>query len=144
MPGKKIKTEEEEKIIYCPDLVISYITNDRIKDIATATGYSERTISRLANDQEFQKAVAEYRYFMTKSVMNVIDSNLKRCAESIVEVMQDKDIDPKTRLQACNMLMEFSEKIIPRYGDALHSYRDFDAIKAKAKMDEQFALRFYK
>lgn len=82
------------------------VENGTIKDASKACGISESTGYRWSKDDEIKAAVRDIK----KSKMRAISAYMTKAGEIatqvIMKLVQDEDIAPQTRLQACMFIIK--------------------------------------
>lgn len=96
------------------EIVISLLGSGTIKEAAAAAGVSERTLYGRMSDKDFQVIYRAAKADMVRKAVININDKLEAAIETIADVMQDKKLNPATRLQAAQTILNNAAKFADR------------------------------
>lgn len=107
----RTKTVTDEQIIS------ALLQTGTIEKAAAAAGVSTRTIYDRMREQEFKGLYAHAKAAILRAAVNSMNEKLSAAVDEIADIMQDKSVNPATRLQAAQTLLNNAGK----YNDLLQA-----------------------
>lgn len=86
------------------NVIESFMSYAKIKDIAQATGLSEKTVSRYKDDPEFQKILSERKTEYVKAAVNKMQSVLIECVDTLMDIIRSEETKPQTKVNAIQIM----------------------------------------
>lgn len=94
--GKYIENEK---------IMMAFLNNVRVTDIATETGLSRSTVARLKRDPDFQHALRVRRTEIVARAVAQMQQNLMGDVAVLESIIQDPDISPQIRLNGVQIIL---------------------------------------
>jgi len=98
-------------------LVAALIEHGTIRDAAKAVNIGERTFYDRMKSPEFQIMYDAAKADIMRAAVLNISKHLQTAVDTIAEILQDKDINPATRLQAAQTILNHAGKLQERLAD---------------------------
>ena len=95
--SKRISTETRQDI-----LIQAFLTCPNITKISEKTGIPRSTIYGISKKEEFQERLAEARQAAVDDAVAYLQVNMSECAEVLIDIVSDKEIQPQIRINAIN------------------------------------------
>lgn len=87
---------------YAENVIQAFLMYDQVKDIATATGKSVRTVYNLKKDAEFQKVLAERRTEYVKTSVSKMQCAMNKVTDQLLKIIDDPETPTPTKVSAIN------------------------------------------
>lgn len=120
--AKRIVTNEE--------LCSTLLTHGTIKEAAGVLNISERTIYNMMSDNDFKQMYEYAQVDILSSSVKACQSKMTEAINCIADIMNDKDVNPQTRLQAAQTMLK----------NAVSMYEIMDKMKNKAEQETRSFL----
>lgn len=120
--AKKIVTNEE--------LCSTLLTHGTIKEAAGVLNISERTIYNMMSDNDFKQMYEYAQADILSSSVIACQSKMTEAINCIADIMNDKDVNPQTRLQAAQTMLK----------NAVSMYEAMEKMKYKAEQETKSFL----
>lgn len=98
-------------------LVAALIEHGTIREAAKAAGIGERSFYDRMKSPEFQILYDSAKADIMRAAVLNISKHLQTAVDTIAEILQDKDINPATRLQAAQTILNHAGKLQERLAD---------------------------
>lgn len=95
-------------------IISALISNGTIKAAAAAVGVTERTIYDRMNNGEFKALYKSAKADVVRKAIFELNNQLGAAVETVVEIMNDKEINPAIRLQAAQTILSNANKFSER------------------------------
>ena len=95
-------------------IISALISNGTIKAAAAAVGVTERTIYDRMNNGEFRALYKSAKADVVRKAIFELNNQLGAAVETVVEIMNDKEINPAIRLQAAQTILSNANKFSER------------------------------
>lgn len=105
----KVRTVPDEKI------VAALLQEGTIEKAAAAANVSPRSIYDRMREQEFKSLYSHAKADVLRAAVNNMNEKLSAAVNEIADIMQDKSVNPATRLQAAQTILNNAGK----YNDLL-------------------------
>lgn len=99
------------------ELIAALMLHGSVKEAAAAAGISTRTMYDRMTDTEFAEAYTHAKGDIIRHALNSINSKLNAAIETVAEIMADKEVNPATRLQAAQTILNNAGKFTERLTD---------------------------
>ena len=110
--AKKISDEE---------LIAALISCGTMKAAAETVGLTERTVYDRMQDGEFKARYKAVKADIVRRAVFDINSKLGAALDTVLEIMQDKNNRPETRLQAADKVFLYADKFAKRQSTDEHA-----------------------
>lgn len=110
--AKKISDEE---------LIAALISCGTMKAAAETVGLTERTVYDRMQDGEFKARYKAVKADIVRRAVFDINSKLGAALDTVLEIMQDKNNRPETRLQAADKVFLYADKFAKRLSTDEHA-----------------------
>lgn len=95
-------------------IVAAMLANGTVKGTAATLGITERTIYNRMTDGEFQEIYKAARADILRLAVNRINDKLTIAIDTVSEVMENTEVNPATRLQAAQTIINTAAKLADR------------------------------
>lgn len=102
------------KAISNEEIIAALLQHGTVKDAAAAAGTTPRTIYDRMNDREFRAEYMEAKNDIIRKAVFSINEKLAAAVDAVAEIMTDKDVNPSTRLQAAQTILNHAGKFAER------------------------------
>jgi hypothetical protein len=110
--AKKISDEE---------LIAALISCGTMKAAAETVGLTERTVYDRMQDGDFKARYKAVKADIVRRAVFDINSKLGAALDTVLEIMQDKNNRPETRLQAADKVFLYADKFAKRLSTDEHA-----------------------
>ncbi len=94
------------------EVVISALLNEpTVQKAAEKCKLSERQIFERMKQPSFRQEYNRAKRQILESATNALQSRLTAATETAIQIMQDKETSPQTRLNACNLIFNQCQKL---------------------------------
>lgn len=94
------------------EIVISALLSEpTISKAAEKCGLSQRQIYERMKEGGFKQEYRQAKRSVLESVANTLQSRLTTAVETAIQIMQDSENSPQTRLNACNLIFNQCQKL---------------------------------
>lgn len=91
-------------------IITALLANGTIKEAAKATGISERTLYDRMKSGDFQALYKSAKADILRAALVNLNNHLQEAINTAAEIMTDKDVNPATRLQAAQTIINNAGK----------------------------------
>ena len=102
------KTVSDEAII------AALMQASTVKEAAEAAGTTPRTIYTRMQERDFQAAYMDAENDLIRRAVFTVNEKLSAAIDTVTEIMTDPEVNPNTRLQAAQMIINNAEKFADR------------------------------
>lgn len=95
-------------------LIAALLSNGTIKQAAAAAGLSERALYDRMAAADFQTLYKNAKADIIREAVIKLNSNLQAAIDTAAEIMTDSDVNPATRLQAAQTILNNAAKFTQR------------------------------
>lgn len=103
-----------EKTISDEKIIAALLHHGTLRATAAAVGISERTLYDRMNSGDFQALYKAAKADLIRTAVFNINKQLQAAIDTTIEIMQDKDNKPATRLQAAQTILTNAGKFAQR------------------------------
>jgi len=96
------------------EIIAALLQHGTIKAAADAAGIGTRTIYDRMNDKEFRAEYAQAKADIVRQAVFSINGKLAAAIEAVADIMTDKEVNPATRLQAAQTIINNAGKFAER------------------------------
>ena len=100
------------------ELIAALISTGTIKAAAQAAGIGERTIYARMKSGEFQALYKAAKADTIRAAVNALNARTQAAIETIAEIMEAQDVNPATRLQAAQTILNHAGRFADRLQEA--------------------------
>ena len=102
--------------------IISALLNNRtMKEAAQSIGLTERTVYSRMQEDDFKVLYKAVKADLIRGSVFSINQQLGAALDTVVEIMQDKNVSPAIRLQAADKIFLYADKFATRLSKDEHS-----------------------
>ena len=102
--------------------IISALLNNRtMKEAAQSIGLTERTVYTRMQEDDFKVLYKAVKADLIRGSVFSINQQLGAALDTVVEIMQDKNVSPAIRLQAADKIFLYADKFATRLSKDEHS-----------------------
>lgn len=87
---------------YSESLISAFLTNYKVKDIATAAGLAVSTINKYKRDPAFMAVLNERRSAIVGAAVDRMNESIIQDADVLQEIISDPNVNPAVRVTAIN------------------------------------------
>ncbi len=102
------------KAVSDEEIIAAVLQHGTIKEAAAAVGITPRTVYDRMEDREFRSLYMAAKADIVREAVFSLNRKLSAAVDTITEIMQDKDNNPATRLQAAQMILKHAEGFAQR------------------------------
>ena len=96
------------------EIIAALLQHGTIKAAADAAGIGTRTIYDRMNDKQFRAEYAQAKADIVRQAVFSINGKLAAAIEAVADIMTDKEVNPATRLQAAQTIINNAGKFAER------------------------------
>lgn len=96
------------------EIIAAILQHGTIKEAAAAAGISTRTIYTRMDNREFRSLYMSAKDDIIRKAVFSINGKLSAAVDAVTEIMQDKEVNPATRLQAAQTILNNAGKFAER------------------------------
>lgn len=94
------------------EVVIAALLNEpTVSKAAEKCGLSQRQIYERMKTKNFKEEYHQAKRSILEAVTNGLQTRLTAATETAIQIMQDKETSPQTRLNACNLIFNQCQKL---------------------------------
>ena len=116
-------------------IIAALLQHGTVRDAAAAAGTTPRTVYDRMRDKDFQADYMRAKSDIIRGAVFSINEKLSLAIETIADIMQDKDTNPATRLQAAQTILQTADKFAKRL-----QYEEHQATITENPIDEFLTL----
>lgn len=90
---------------YSELVITAFATYTSTTDLSNITGLSRSTIVKYKKDNYLQELADERRMQIIKESVYKMQSQLTKCVDTLIEIRDNEELNPQTRIYATNCLM---------------------------------------
>lgn len=90
---------------YSEVVVSAFATFTKTSELMKATGLSKATIVRYKKDSHLIELAEERRLQVVQESVYKMQSELTKCVDTLVQIRDNTEVNPQTRVYACNCIM---------------------------------------
>lgn len=102
------------KAISNEEIIAALLQHGTIKEAAEAVGTAPRTIYDRMRDRDFAEMYQQAKNDIIRAAVYNLDKQLSAAVNAVAEIMQDQEVNPATRLQAAQTILNTAGKIAAR------------------------------
>ena len=102
------------KAVSDEELVVALLDHGTIKEAAQAVGLSERTVYDRMTKSDFQAIYRAAKNDLIRSAVVSLNKRIQSAVDVIVDIMEDAETNPATRLQAAQTILSNAAKFSTR------------------------------
>ena len=106
------------------NIVSALLSNGTIKKAAAALGVSDRTIYERMRDSNFLELYKSAKADIVRQAVKTLNENTAAAVRVIADIMNDTEVNPATRLQAANTILNNVGKFADRLNEAEQETRN--------------------
>lgn len=111
------------KAISNEEIIAALLQHGTIKEAAQAVGTTPRTIYNQMKDREFRAEYMEAKNDIIRKAVFTINQKLSDAVDAVTDIMNDEDVNPATRLQAAQTILNNAGKFANRLDSGERSSR---------------------
>ena len=111
-------TRKKQTGISDEEIIAALISTGTIKAAAQAAGIGERTIYTRMKSGEFQALYKAAKADTIRAAVNALNGRIQAAIDTIAEIMEAQDINPATRLQAAQTILNHAGRFADRLQEA--------------------------
>lgn len=96
------------------ELIAALISTGTIKEAANAAGLSERAVYERMRTGDFQALYKGARADTIRTAVTALNARLQSAIDTIAEIMESPDVNPATRLQAAQTILNHAGRFTER------------------------------
>lgn len=108
------KGKKNNNAISNEEIIAALLQHGTIKAAADAAGVGTRTIYDRMNEREFRAEYAQAKADIVRQAVFSINGKLAAAIEAVADIMTDKEVNPATRLQAAQTIINNAGKFAER------------------------------
>ena len=108
------KGKKNNNAISNEEIIAALLQHGTIKAAADAAGIGTRTIYDRMNDKQFRAEYAQAKADIVRQAVFSINGKLAAAIEAVADIMTDKEVNPATRLQAAQTIINNAGKFAER------------------------------
>lgn len=122
----------KSKAVSDEELVVALMDHGTIKEAAQAVGLAERTVYERMTKSDFQAAYRAAKNDLIRAAVVNLNKRIQSAVDVVVDIMEDTDTNPATRLQAAQTILSNAAKFSTRL------QADEAAVVSQREMDKFF------
>lgn len=122
----------KSKAVSDEELVVALLDHGTIKEAAQAVGLAERTVYERMTKSDFQAAYRAAKNDLIRAAVVNLNKRIQSAVDVVVDIMEDTDTNPATRLQAAQTILSNAAKFSTRL------QADEAAVVSQREMDKFF------
>lgn len=122
----------KSKAVSDEELVVALLDHGTIKEAAQAVGLAERTVYERMTKSDFQAAYRAAKNDLIRAAVVNLNKRIQSAVDVVVDIMEDTDTNPATRLQAAQTILSNAAKFSARL------QADEAAVVSQREMDKFF------
>lgn len=111
-------TRKNQTGISDEELIAALISTGTIREAAQAAGIGERTLYARMKSGEFQALYKAAKADTIRAAVNALNGRIQAAIDTIAEIMEAQDINPATRLQAAQTILNHAGRFADRLQEA--------------------------
>lgn len=112
------------------NIVSALLSNGTIKKAAAALGVSDRTIYERMRDSNFLELYKSAKADIVRQAVKTLNENTAAAVRVIADIMNDKEVNAATRLQAANAILnnvgKFADRLNEAEQETINEHNRFD------------------
>lgn len=105
---------KNEKAVSDEQIIAALLTAGSVREAADSLKISPGTIYERRRDKEFQAAYSEAKGDLVRGAVTAINNSLTDSVKTIAAIMNDQSVNPATRLQAAQTIINSADKLTAR------------------------------
>ena len=122
----------KSKAVSDEELVVALMDHGTIKEAAQAVGLAERTVYERMTKSDFQAAYRAAKNDLIRAAVVNLNKRIQSAVDVVVDIMEDTETNPATRLQAAQTILSNAAKFSTRL------QADEAAVVSQREMDKFF------
>ena len=102
------------KAVSDEEIIAAILQHGTLKEAAQAVGITPRTIYDRMENREFRSLYMSAKDDIIRGAVFSINQKLAQAIDTVAEIMQDKEVNPATRLQAAQTIIGNAGKFAER------------------------------
>lgn len=102
------------KTVSNEEIIAALLQHGTVKDAAAAVGTTPRTVYDRMREREFRVLYTEAKTDIVRQACLSINSKLSAAVEAVSNIMEDPEVNPATRLQAAQTILNNAGKFAKR------------------------------
>ena len=115
-------------------LVVAILDHGTIREAAQAVGLAERTVYDRMTKSNFQAVYRAAKNDLIRSAVLNLNRRIQSAVDVVASIMEDEEINPATRLQAAQTILNNAAKFATRL------QADEAAVVSQREMDQFFTI----
>lgn len=111
-------SRQKQAAISNEEVIAALISNGTIREAAEAVGLSERAIYERMKQGDFQALYKSAKADTIRAAVTALNDRLQRAIETITGIMEDQEVNPATRLQAAQTILNQAARLSDRLQEA--------------------------
>lgn len=109
------------KVVTDEQIISALLNNRTMKEAAQSIGLTERTVYSRMQEDDFKVLYKAVKADLIRGSVFSINQQLGAALDTVVEIMQDKNVSPAIRLQAADKIFLYADKFATRLSKDEHS-----------------------
>ena len=109
------------KVVTDEQIISALLNNRTMKEAAQSIGLTERTVYTRMQEDDFKVLYKAVKADLIRGSVFSINQQLGAALDTVVEIMQDKNVSPAIRLQAADKIFLYADKFATRLSKDEHS-----------------------
>ena len=111
-------TRKKQTGISDEEIIAALISTGTIREAARTAGISERALYERMKSGDFQARHKSAKADTTRAAVNALNGRIQAAIDTIAEIMEAQDINPATRLQAAQTILNHAGRFADRLQEA--------------------------
>ena len=87
---------------YSEKVIVAFLSNYKVKDIAAASGLAVSTVGKYKRDPQFMSVLNERRAAIVRAAVDQMTGSILKDAEVLQSIIEDPKVNPAVRANAIN------------------------------------------
>ena len=109
------------KVVTDEQIISALLNNRTMKESAQSIGLTERTVYSRMQEDDFKVLYKAVKADVIRGSVFSINQQLGAALDTVVEIMQDKNVSPAIRLQAADKIFLYADKFATRLSKDEHA-----------------------
>ena len=111
-------TRKKQTGISDEEIIAALISTGTIREAARTAGISERALYERMKSGDFQALYKAAKADTIRAAVNALNGRIQAAIDTIAEIMEAQDINPATRLQAAQTILNHAGRFADRLQEA--------------------------
>ena len=111
-------TRKKQTGISDEEIIAALISTGTIREAARTAGISERALYERMKSGDFQALYKSAKADTIRAAVNALNGRIQAAIDTIAEIMEARDVNPATRLQAAQTILNHAGRFADRLQEA--------------------------